>query len=262
MKYLENSVDGLEELDDKLFTDIQPYISLNVGEGSGDILIDIVNLKKQLGVVKKQKDVIYRNKIEYPLNKLVENIINRFKFPYYYDTTLNIQREVISFLISIFHKYKADKGKAFSYFSVVTKNYLILTNRAKHAHSKSHKSITVDDLSFDIIDNDELRKEADGEISEFITLMLQFWNSNINSIFKKRKDIMVAYAVLELFNRSGNIENFNKKALYIMIREMTGVKTQYITNVINKMKIYTTRMFYEYNENGIFDTMNTDIFFE
>jgi hypothetical protein len=43
---------------------------------------------------------------------------------------------------------------------------------------------------------------------------------------------------LEIFRRRENIENFNKKALYILIREMTGSKTQHITRIVNVMKKY------------------------
>lgn len=204
-----------------------------------------------------EKDKIYRAGIEVAMNKLVENVINRFKFPYFHESTENIQKEVISFIISIIHKFKNEKGKAFSYFSVVAKNYLILENRAKYEHQKSHKTIDVHEGStFDIIDEDELAKDNQHEYSEFNALMLKFWDNNLLNIFKKQKDIKIADAVLELFRRVENIENFNKKALYIMIREMTGVKTQYITTVVNKMKTYMKTMLLEYQEFGIFDTSN------
>ena len=57
-------------------------------------------------------------------------------------------------------------------------------------------------------------------------------------MMNEQKDILVADSVLELFRRRQNIENFNKKALYIMIREMTGSNTQHITRVVNQMKKY------------------------
>lgn len=207
-----------------------------------------------------EKDKIYREKIEKPMNKLVENVINRFKFPYFHESTDVIQQEVMSFIISIMHKFKNERGKAFSYFSVVAKNYLILENRAKYEHQKSHKVIDLTEGStFDIIDEDEIAKETQTEYSEFKELMLEFWDNNLLNVFKKPKDIRVADAVLELFRRADNIENFNKKALYVMIREMTGVKTQYITNVVNKMKGYMKQMLIEYQENGVFDTKSIDL---
>ena len=52
----------------------------------------------------------------------------------------------------------------------------------------------------------------------------------------KKRDIDVAYAIIELFKRKEEIENFNKKALYILIREMTNVNTIHITSVVNTFK--------------------------
>ncbi len=48
-------------------------------------------------------------------------------------------------------------------------------------------------------------------------------------MFKKKKDIDIAYAIIELMKRKDEIENFNKKSLYLLIREMTGVNTNQIT---------------------------------
>ena len=72
----------------------------------------------------------------------------------------------------------------------------------------------------------------------------------MNVIFTRKKDIRVAAAIVELFRRRENIEIYNKKALYIMIREMADVKTQYITKVVNQMKRIYKDMWIEYNKNG------------
>ena len=58
-----------------------------------------------------------------------------------------------------------------------------------------------------------------------------------------------------------NSENFNKKALYIMIREMTGSNTQHITRVINQMKNYYRNMLEEFQQGGKIDTANTGSIF-
>ena len=55
-------------------------------------------------------------------------------------------------------------------------------------------------------------------------------------MFKSKKDIDVAYAIIELLKRREEIENFNKKALYILIREITNIETSYITKVVNVFK--------------------------
>ena len=91
--------------------------------------------------------------------------------------------------------------------------------------------------------------------------MLEYWENNITNIFRRQKDILVADSVLELFRKRKNIENFNKKALYIMIREMTGSNTQHITRVVNQMKRYYVTMMEEFSTGGSIDTSNTGSIF-
>ena len=85
--------------------------------------------------------------------------------------------------------------------------------------------------------------------------------NNLTNVFRRQKDIHVADAVLEIFRRRKNIENFNKKALYILIREMTGSNTQHITRIVNVMKKYHYRMFQEFHSTGEIDTANTGSIF-
>ena len=78
---------------------------------------------------------------------------------------------------------------------------------------------------------------------------------------KRKKDLNVAYSVLELFKRRTTLENFNKKALYILIREMTGSNTQHITRVVNQMKQQYLLLNTEYQKGGSIDTSNTGSIF-
>ena len=78
-------------------------------------------------------------------------------------------------------------------------------------------------------------------------------NWQCTSIFTRKKDIRVAAAIAELFRRRENIEIYNKKALYIMIREMADVKTQYITKVVNIMRRIYKDMWEQYQANGRID---------
>ncbi len=96
------------------------------------------------------------------------------------------------------------------------------------------------------------------EYMEFRDLMLNFWEKNLTRIFTKKRDIQIADAVLELFRRSQYIENFNKKHLYLLIREMTDCKTHYITKVVNEMKQHQVKMLNDYLENGKIEEQNND----
>jgi len=206
------------------------------------------------------KNKIYTEHIAYAFDKLAENIIHTFKFYYFDVPSEQVKHEVVSFLVMNMHKFKEGKGKAFSYFSIVAKNYLILHNNKNYKNYKIHDKMDVLDYSRNIRESQDMKDVADFN-EEYVNQMLEYWEENLTNIFRRQKDILVADSVLEMFRRRDNIENFNKKALYIMIREMTGSNTQHITRVVNQMKRYYVNMMEEFSNDGSIDTSNTGSIF-
>ena len=202
------------------------------------------------------KNRIYNDHIAYPFDKLAENIIHTFKFYYFDVPSEQVKHEVVSFLVMNMHKFKEGKGKAFSYISIVAKNYLILHNNKNYKNYKIHDKMDVLDYGNNIKDSQKQKESTDFN-KEYVEEMLHYWNNNLTNIFRRQKDILVADAVLEIFRRRENIENFNKKALYILIREMTGSKTQHITRIVNIMKKYNYQLMFEFQNTGQIDTANT-----
>jgi uncharacterized protein YerC len=68
--------------------------------------------------------------------------------------------------------------------------------------------------------------------------------------FKKSEEVMVADAILTIFRRREHLEIFNKKAIYIYIREITGMETTTITKVVKVMKNIFNDCYSEYLETG------------
>lgn len=206
------------------------------------------------------KNRIYQEHVHAAFEKMAENLIHTFKF-YYFDYPFEeVKAEVVSFMVMQLPKYQPDKGRAFSYFSIVGKNYLILNNNNNYKKMKIHDDISRLDFKRNVY-SESVSETVDEFNSEFVTQMLEYWENNITNIFRRQKDILVADSVLELFRRRVNIENFNKKALYIMIREMTGSNTQHITRVVNQMKKYYVSMMEEFSNDGSIDTSNTGSIF-
>ena len=67
--------------------------------------------------------------------------------------------------------------------------------------------------------------------------MAVYFEGRVESMFKKKEDKLIAYAIIDIINKTNEIENFNKKAIYILLREMTGLPTTKVTKVINIMKL-------------------------
>ena len=178
---------------------------------------------------------IYTEEIHPAFMKLAENIINTYKFTYFDYGFRDLQEEVVSNLVINMHKFDETRGsKAFSYFSIIAKNYLILNNNANYKKLKLHENI---DTLYDKGTKDEgLEKKVTTEVFE---KTIEYFNDNLDNLFPKENDRHVAESILYLCKNKDSIDNFNKKALYIMIREMTDVKTSKITQISNVFrKIY------------------------
>jgi len=194
------------------------------------------------------KNKIYARDIRPAFNKLVENIIHTFKFYYTDGQSLDdVQHEVVSFLIEKLPKFTSDKGKAFSYFSIVAKNYLILHN------NKNYKKLT-DSYRIDYIDDDQndvlIDEVTEDIVYDFIGYFVKYFDQNLEKCFPKKSEQVIADAVVELFRKRENLEIFNKKALYIYIREMTNASTQQITKVVKTLKVKYIQMYNDYDRLG------------
>ena len=195
------------------------------------------------------KNRIYREEIQYAFEKLAENIIHTFKFYYFDVDSDSVKHDVVGFMVMNMHKYDPDKGKAFSYFSVVAKNWLILNNNRNYKMYKLHKSTDSNDYNNHMSSMSEQEGMSEDTV-EFFDELIGYLEANLTTIFKRKKDIAVADSVLYLMKTRQMIENFNKKALYVLIREMTGSNTQHITRVINVIKKHYVILHKEYNSTG------------
>ena len=193
------------------------------------------------------RNKVFNDYIHKPLLKMTESLVHRYKFYHFDATTKDVQYEVIAFLLEKLPKYTQDKGKAFSYFSIVAKNYLIQNNYKHYNRKKAKTGIIKIDTDRNIT-NEIIRGEKKDELQDFYHLFIDYCTNNIDKIIKYKRDIPIAYAVLEIFKNCENIETYNKKALYIMVREMVNVKTQYITRVVNILKAEYIRLYKIYRD--------------
>ena len=202
-----------------------------------------------------EKERIYHRYIHYPFFKLTENIIHTFKF--YYTEVENIedlQHEMITFLLSKIHLYDQSKGsKAFSYFGTIAKRYLIISNTRNYKRR-------IDKAPVDGLDEDERHSYYIDELtasdphqdklSIFIDLCIEYCTENIFELFVKDEDAQIADAILELFRKREDIDIFNKKALYIYIREQVDAKTPKITKIANQLYDIFKHNYIFYLEHG------------
>ena len=150
------------------------------------------------------RERIYNEHIRNAFEKLAENIIHTFKFYYFDVPSEDVKHEVVSFLYMNMHKYdhtkvnaKGQRSKAFSYFSIVAKNYLILHNNNNYKRMKQHDGAEVTDRKRDPISEIRSRDARNMKI-EYVDVLADYWRNNLTTVFKRKKDLDVANAVVEL----------------------------------------------------------------
>ena len=197
------------------------------------------------------RNKIFNEKIYYAFYKLAENIIHTFKFYYTEVDNINeLKHEVIAFLLEKLHLYNQDKGKAYSYFGTIAKRYLIVYNNNNYKRLKG--KATVEEVDTDkTITNELLLTQPDHfEEVNFIDLYIKEVDNNLLDLFPKPQEARVGDAILELFKRRESIDIFNKKALFIYIKEITDAPTPVITKVIKVLKEIYREMHNQYLEEG------------
>jgi len=197
------------------------------------------------------KSRLYNDRIHYAFFKLTENIIHTFKFYYTeVDNIEDLQHEVITFLLTKIHLFNPERGaKAYSYFGTIVKRYLILSNQ------KNYKK-RIDTLPIETLEEDEnhsydIEESPYNErLSMFIDEYVEHCTKYIYDLFPKEYDAQIADAILELFRKREFLDVFNKKALYIYIREIIDAKTPKITKIANQLYDIFKKGYVFYLEHG------------
>lgn len=202
-----------------------------------------------------KRNQIFNDRINYAFHKLAENIIHTFKFYYTEVNTIDeLKHEVVAFLLEKLHLYKQEKGKAYSYFGTIAKRYLILYNNANYKKLKEKAEVEAVDEDKTIFIDLVNQEHNNMPLNRFIDLFIKHVDKNLWNYFPKEEDARTADAVMELFRKRENLDIFNKKGIYIYIREMTDQSTPQITKIIKKLKNIYKELLSQYLEHDrIFD---------
>jgi len=193
-------------------------------------------IKYALSTDKAVRTKLYIEYIQPAFDEMVDKIIFTYKF----NTLPNIDQlreECKIWLTTILDKYDTTKGsKAFSYYSVITKNWFI-QNVKKNSKDK-RREIPIQDAE------KELDESSEASLNEYEDTReaREFWTSLMSEINAweqmnlKENERKVLSAIIQIINNMDNIEIFNKKAIYLYIRELTGLNTKQVVSGLTGMK--------------------------
>ena len=185
----------------------------------------------------RRRTELYIHFIEPAFSEMVDKVVFTYKF-----TSLpnidSLREECKVWLTTILDKYDPNKGsKAFSYFSVITKNWFI--HKVKKTNARSKRETGFEGITGEVEQrhlssyNPYHRKREEHEFWTFLWGEIDTWDTgNLKENEKK-----VLEAVKILLSSPEDIEIFNKKAIYLYIREITGLNTKQVVNNLNKMRV-------------------------
>ena len=184
----------------------------------------------------RERNIIYRDCIMKVFDEMIEKIVYTYKF----NTLPNIEclkDECRVDLVTILEKYDPSKGKkAFSYFSIVTKNWFIQKtkkNKSKLLREVEHNDVYKLDIIAEGVPHDMYQSTR--EEYEFFHLLL-----NEIGKWKEMKlrdnERKVLNAIEILFIGIDDVEIFNKKAIYLYLRELTGMNTKQVVSNLKRVR--------------------------
>lgn len=204
-----------------------------------------IEFKYEEDVEKRHK--IFVEKIYEPFKKLVENLINVYNYKTAYESKEELRDRCVAQLFQIISKFDETKGsKAFSYYNVVAKNFLIVEAKAttKYTHSvismeekeafSNHELETIENYKIDPSSEDTMiQNERHNEIREIITEM--------------RKKVTTDNEKLVLANIENIITNIDfydeltKKTSLALLREVTFMNNKQLSTTLSSLKkLYKT----------------------
>ena len=184
----------------------------------------------------RERTELYVQYIQPAFNEMVDKIVFTYKF-----TNLpncdSLRDECKIWLMTILDKYDPNKGsKAFSYFSVITKNWFI--HKVKRQQKRNKREVDYGNISKAY--EEEFLSTSDSYLSERVEE--EFWKSfyaelkSWDATQMKENDLKVYQAINILFESKEDIDIFNKKAIYLYLREITGLNTKQIVNSLKKFR--------------------------
>jgi len=198
-----------------------------------------------------KKNRTFEDGIQPALTKLIESQMYLYGF-YKIDNPENLKDECLSYLFEILPKFDPNKGKkAFSYFNVVVKHWFVgrIRDRNKRLKQQTENFYGID---HDVVRNDPSLVLASHE-DEIVER--EFWISLFRSmdkwraLLKKPQEVLVLDAIVFLLQNPQLVSIYNRKAVFLYIKEMTNLTTKQVNHHINMMReLY--REFRERFDNG------------
>ena len=184
-----------------------------------------------------EKHKVFVDVIEPAFRKLVENIYYTYNFNKILWDREQIEHEVMTHLYEKLSKFDISKNKkSFSYFGTITKNWMIQrcnADKNKRFIDDDNQDIIIQNISIHAYEEDQVGRHNEEFINEIID-DFDDWDAKDNYT---RDDFAVLEIINDILKNYHKFNIYNKKQLYVYIREATDLPSRKITKSLKKIKL-------------------------
>jgi len=190
----------------------------------------------------EEKEKLYNSKIHIAFEKLAESLIFVYGFKNGTEETNTIKKDCVSFLYETIHKWDEARGtKAFSYFNVVAKNWLIINSRNYKKNVMRHVSMS--DMTY--MSKKDKSAIAHSQVAEAPDKILIAANQRqeINKVLAvikervhKENEVLCINAITEIFSKIDQLDFLNKRAIYVYVREISGLTPKKLSVAMSSIR--------------------------
>lgn len=194
------------------------------------------------------KSKIYLHQIQPALDSLVENLILVYGFKSPHDTFDELKSDCVSFLYESLHKWSPSKGtKAFSYFNVVAKHWLII--RSRKQQKQKNRNISIDDT--DLLTQDQLYAIETYDVvpSPDEILISRNTRNEIKEVLRQieqcvtsETEISCIKAIITVFDNIEELDFLNKRAVLIYVRDISGLTSKRLSVAMASIRKHYKRL--------------------
>jgi hypothetical protein len=185
---------------------------------------------------------IYRSVISPALMKLAESLILIYGFAEPGEDIAEIQLDCVAFLYENLRKFDSSRGtKAFSYFNVIARNWLIQNSRKRT--TASLRNVSMEDQGIlsgkdrSAIANHSIAESPDDVMiqmnhKEYIRMIF----GKINKRLIDENEKICMQSIMTIFDHVDDIDILHKRAIFVYIRDMSNLNQKQLSSALSAIR--------------------------
>lgn len=209
----------------------------------------------------EEKHKIFEKEIKPAFEKLIENLIYVYRFYLLAQGDVDtLKRECLTDLYETLPKFDRSKSAnpdkttsaSFSYFNRVARNWFVARARENAKKNKNESELYYD------LDHEAVKQDPNFMVSAHENFLedrerwLEFYKAmeSWRDDLKKKNERQVLEAIIFLLKNSEMVSIYNKKAVYLYLRELTGLNTKQIVTCLKRIKTLYSEWHERYHSSG------------